>query len=253
MSFKAEDTENIVRIIATFAFSSLLKGRDCLLRKYINKEIKMLVSDVMKTNVVSVPSNTSLAEARRIMKAHNIRRLPVIDRGKLLGVATEARLDRMGPSQMTTFSIHELSYMVNTITVKDIMAREPVTVTPDMTVEEAIALAQSKKVGSLIVMEGDRVVGICTTNDFFYKILNPLLGIGLPGSRIVVIHCFKGPDVEKVVSAINKLNVGLTNLFISEFPETKKHDLIVHLDTDNPAPVADAIRKLGFSLVIRKR
>jgi len=213
----------------------------------------MLVSDVMKTNVVSVPSNTSLAEARRIMKAHNIRRLPVIDRGKLMGVVTEARLDRMGPSQMTTFSFHELAYMVNTIMVKDIMAREPVTVTPDMTVEEAIALAQSKKVGSLIVMEGDRVVGICTTNDFFYKILNPLLGIGIPGSRIVVINCFKGPDIEKVVSAINKLGVGITNLFTTEFPEAKKHDFIVHLDTDNAAPVSDAVQKLGFRVIIRKR
>ena len=213
----------------------------------------MLVSDVMKTNVVSIPSNTSLAEARRIMKAHNIRRLPVIDRGKLMGVVTEARLDRMGPSQLNTFSIHELSYMVNTITVKDIMAREPVTVTPEMTVEEAIALAQSRHVGSLIVMEGDRVVGICTTNDFFYKILNPLLGIGLPGSRIVVIDCFKGPDIERVVSTINKLGVGVTHLFTTEFPEVKKHDLIIHMETDNPVPVSDAIKKLGFSVVIRKR
>lgn len=143
--------------------------------------------------------------------------------------------------------------MVNTITVKDIMAREPVTVTPEMTVEEAIALAQSRHVGSLIVMEGDRVVGICTTNDFFYKILNPLLGIGLPGSRIVVIDCFKGPDIERVVSTINKLGVGVTHLFTTEFPEVKKHDLIIHMETDNPVPVSDAIKKLGFSVVIRKR
>ena len=221
--------------------------------EFNHKEVSMLVSDVMKTNVVSVPSNTSLAEARRIMKAHNIRRLPVIDRGKLVGVVTENRLDRMGPSQLTSLSIYELGYLVNTITVKDIMGRDPVTVTPDMTVEEAIALAQSKKVGSLIVMEGDRIVGICTTNDFFYKILNPLLGIGLPGSRIVVVNCFKGPDIEKVVSAINKLDVGITNLFTTEFPEASKHDLIIHLGTDNPVPVSDAIKALGFSVVIRQR
>ena len=99
----------------------------------------------------------------------------------------------------------------------------------------------------------DGVVGICTTNDFFYKILNPLLGIGLTGSRIVVVNCFKGADIEKVVSSINKLGVGIVNLFVSEFPEVGKHDLILHLGTDNPSPVADAIKELGFSLVIRKR
>ena len=137
--------------------------------EFNHKEVSMLVSDVMKTNVVSVPSNTSLAEARRIMKAHNIRRLPVIDRGKLVGVVTENRLDRMGPSQLTSLSIYELGYLVNTITVKDIMGRDPVTVTPDMTVEEAIALAQSKKVGSLIVMEGDRVGFIYRRNTVYRK------------------------------------------------------------------------------------
>jgi len=104
----------------------------------------MIVADVMTTNVVSIPSNTSLAEARRIMDAHHIRRLPVIDRGKLVGIVTKDALDRTGPSQLTTFSMHELGYLINKITVKEVMHYEVVTVTPDMTVERAVALAQSK-------------------------------------------------------------------------------------------------------------
>jgi acetoin utilization protein AcuB len=41
----------------------------------------MYMSDVMTTNVFTIPSNTSLAEARRVMEAHHLRRLPVVDRG----------------------------------------------------------------------------------------------------------------------------------------------------------------------------
>ncbi len=213
----------------------------------------MLVSDVMTTNVVSIPSHTSLAEARKILDAHHLRRLPVIDKGKLVGIVTKDALDRMGPSQLTTFSMHELGYLVNKITVKEVMQRDPVTVTPDMTVEEAVALAQTREVGALIVMEGKRVAGIATTNDFFYKVLNPILGIGMPGSRIVVRSCHQGPDVEKVVAAINKLKVGITNLFIIDLPEVNKHDLVVHLDTEDNTKVIEAVKKLGCAVAPRAR
>ena len=213
----------------------------------------MVISDVMTTNVISIPSHTSLAEARRILDAHRIRRLPVIDRGRLVGIVTKDALDRMGPSKLTTFSIHELSYLVNKIAVKEIMRRDVVTVTPDMTVEEGVALAQTKGVGSLVVVEGERVVGIATTNDFFRKVTNPILGIGLPGSRIVVRNCYQGPAVEKVIAAINKLGVGISNLFIIEFPEVGKHDLVIHLDREDDIQVIRAVEKLGCSVEHRAR
>jgi acetoin utilization protein AcuB len=213
----------------------------------------MIIADIMRTNVVSIPSTTSLAEARRIMDAHSIRRLPVIDRMHLEGIVTKDDLDKMGPSQLTTFSVNELVYMLNKITVKDVMHRDVIAVPPTTTIEEAVALAQGKKVGSLLVVDKEKVIGIATTNDIFLGILNPLLGIGLPGSRVVVVACHTGPDIEKVLAAINKLNVGVINLFLSEFKEAGKHDLMVHLKIEDPTRVAEAIQQLGFTVVIRKR
>jgi acetoin utilization protein AcuB len=213
----------------------------------------MIVADIMKTNVVSVPSTTSLSEARRIMDAHNIRRLPVIDHMNLVGIVTKDSLDKMGPSQLTTFSVNELIYMLNKITVKDVMHRDAVTIPPDTTIEEAVALAQSRRVGSLLVMENNKIIGIVTTNDIFLNILNPLLGIGMPGSRLVIVNCHKGQDIEKVLATINMLNVNIVNLFVSEFPTANKHDLFIQVDTENATGVAEAIRKLGFTVVVRKR
>lgn len=213
----------------------------------------MLISDVMTTNVVSVPSTTSLAEARRIMDAHNIRRLPVIDHLKLVGIVTKDDLDKMGPSQLTTFSVNELVYMLHQITVKDVMHRDVVTVPPDTTIEESVALAQKRRIGSLLIEENGRVIGIATTNDIFLAVFNPLLGIGLSGSRIVVIGCHTGPDIEKVLSTLNKMNIGINNLFVSKFPSAGKHDLMIHLEPDDATPAAEAIEKLGFKVVIRKR
>jgi acetoin utilization protein AcuB len=214
----------------------------------------MLIADVMKTKLVTVSSTTSLAEARKIMNEHNIRRLPVIDRSHLEGIVTKDDLDKMGPSKLTTFSVHELVYMLNKITVKEVMHRDVVTVPPDTTIEEAVAIAQSKHIGSLLIVdEKQQVIGIATTNDIFIAILNPLLGIGLPGTRIVVINCYKGEDIEKVISTLNKLNITITNLFVSEFPVTGKHDLFIHLATENVQGISEAIQKSGFSVVVRKR
>jgi acetoin utilization protein AcuB len=213
----------------------------------------MLISDVMNTNVISVTSNTSIAEARAIMKANKISRLPVIDRNVLVGVIAKQGLDRTGPSKLTTYTVSELVYLMNKITVKEVMRRDVVTIEPNATIEEAVAIAQSRKVGILIVVENNRVIGIATTTDIFQALLNPLLGIRQSGSRIVVINCFKGPEIEKVISIINRLNVGLVNFFVSEFPISGKHDLMVHLDTDDPSAVVEEIKKSGFSVVVRHR
>jgi len=208
----------------------------------------MLVNDVMSTNVVTIPSHTSLADARRIMDAHQFRRLPVVDRGKIAGVVTRDALERTGPSQLTTFSFHEMSYLLSKITVEKAMHKEVVTVSPETTIEEAVALAQSKKVGSLVVVKDHMIVGIVTTNDFFYKVLNHILGIGMPGCRVVVRDCYKVKDVSRVLSELENAGFEIATLFTIDFPETQKHDLVIHLETENCTPVIEEIKKIGFTV-----
>ena len=79
------------------------------------------------------------------------------------------------------------------------MKENVVMVVPDCTVELAIATVQSNKMGSLVVVEHDKVEDIVTTNDFFYKILNPLMGIGEEGSRIIVYGAGEAGQVQKVM------------------------------------------------------
>jgi acetoin utilization protein AcuB len=213
----------------------------------------MLISDIMRTDLISIPSKTSLLEAERMMDVHHIRRLPVIDHQVLVGIITKDDLDKIGSSQLPTYSFSELIYMRNKMTVEDIMHRDVVTVTPETTIEAAVALAQSRRIGSLLVKENDKIVGIVTTNDFFLGILNPLLGIGLPGSRIIVADCFNGAGVGKVINALNSLGIGIINLFISEFPSTGKHDLVLHLDTPDTEAAVEALKQMGFMVNIVER
>jgi acetoin utilization protein AcuB len=212
----------------------------------------MFIANIMKKNVITIPSDTLLAEARRIMDANRIRRLPVLEGQNLVGIVNKDDLDKVGPLESKAYTINEIVYKFNKLTVKDVMHRDVIAVTPDTSVESAIATAQSKRVGALPVMENGKLVGIVTTNDFFLAILNPLLGIGLTGSRIAVSDCYKGQDIEKVIAALNKLNIGIINLFITEFPGGKR-DLIVHMDVREAYPAIEALEKLGFKAEIRAR
>ncbi|MCX8125582.1 MAG: CBS domain-containing protein, partial [Dehalococcoidia bacterium] len=162
----------------------------------------MLIRDVMTWNVVTVPSTTPILEARKIMDAHGFNRLPVVDRGKLVGVISRHRIDTASPSLATSLSVWEINYLVAKIQVKDVMVKDVVTVSPDDTVERGVQIAQSRRVGSLIVVEDGRVVGIVTTNDVFYRILNKILGINEPGVRFEVYDCAEPKKVAEVMGVL---------------------------------------------------
>jgi len=213
----------------------------------------MYMSDVMTTNVVTIPSNTSLADARRVMEAHHVRRVPVVDRGILVGIVTRDQLDRVGPSQVSSFNIHDLTRLLNKVTVKDVMTKNPITVSPDATVEEAVTLAQEKKIGALLVVDNGRLMGIATTNDFFYKILNPILGIGKPGSRLIVKNCGGTKQIEQIIAIINRLGLEVETMFMLPFPERDQHNFVIHLSTEDPSALIQELRKLGCEVERRAR
>jgi len=208
----------------------------------------MLMRDVMSYNVITIPSSTSLAEARKIMDFHRLRRLPVVDRSKLVGIVSRDSLEKAGPSKLTTFSIHEIAYLLDKLTVKEVMHKDLFTVSPDTTVEEAVTLAQEKQVGSVLVVENERLVGIATTNDFFYKIVNPILGIGKRGVRIAIHSCGRTADVTKVLNTIIGLGLEVITMFAIPHPDTGVQDLTVHLDTDDLSTVIEALEKQGYEV-----
>jgi acetoin utilization protein AcuB len=213
----------------------------------------MFISDVMTTNIVTIPSNTSLADARRIMDAHRIRRLPVVDKGKPVGVVSRDALEKAGPSKLTTFSMHEITYLLGKITVKDIMKTDLLTVPPDATVEEAVALAQSKKVGMLLIMDEGRLIGIATTNDFFYKIANPILGIDKPGTRFSVHNWRSIADLQKILGIIDRFQAQIVTVYTMAHPDTGENDFVAHLTTPNAAGLMDELRKTGYDVHERAR
>jgi CBS domain-containing protein len=105
------------------------------------------------------------------MREHKVRRLPVVQAGKLAGIVTLGDVREAGPSDATSLSIFELNYLLAKLTIGEIMTKNPVTVAAETSLHDAAQIMLEKKIGGLPVMEGDNLVGIITESDIFRAVV----------------------------------------------------------------------------------
>ncbi|MEJ2068643.1 MAG: CBS and ACT domain-containing protein, partial [Deltaproteobacteria bacterium] len=115
------------------------------------------------------------------LKENGIPMLPVMKKGKLVGIVTDRDLKRASPSDATTLEIHELLFLVSKIMVKDIMTKDPITIPFNYTVEEAAEILMKNKIsGAPVVDAKDQLIGTITKGDLF-RVLISLTGVGKRG------------------------------------------------------------------------
>jgi acetoin utilization protein AcuB len=89
----------------------------------------------MTRHPIPVEAEPPFMEARLILKDKNIRHLPVVDRGKLIGVVTDRDLKEAGPSGATTLDVHELNYLLVKMKLRDLIKKDPITIKPTNSVK----------------------------------------------------------------------------------------------------------------------
>jgi acetoin utilization protein AcuB len=115
----------------------------------------MFVRDYMTANPITVEPDVAFPEAMNLLRAHKIRRLPVMENGRLVGIVVEKDLLSNQPSPATTLSVYELYYLLERLQVRQIMSHPVVTVEGDCPLEEAARIMVDHKIGSLPVLQGD--------------------------------------------------------------------------------------------------
>jgi len=145
----------------------------------------MLIGERMSQPVISISKDMPIQDALELFKTSLIRRAPVLQDGKLIGIVSDKDLLDASPSQATSLSVWELNYLLSKITVREVMTRNVFTVQVDTPIEEAARLMADNKIGGLPVLEGDKVVGMITETDLF-KVFLELLGARTPGVRVTV-------------------------------------------------------------------
>ncbi|MBP7693929.1 MAG: CBS domain-containing protein [Anaerolineales bacterium] len=129
------------------------------------------VREWMTANPVSCSSDTTVPDAHKIMTERRIRRLLVVDHGHLVGIVTRGDVRGAEPSGATTLSIYELNYLLAKLTIGQIMTKDPASVTPETSIQQAAALMLEKKIAGLPVVDQGRLVGIITESDIFRMVV----------------------------------------------------------------------------------
>jgi acetoin utilization protein AcuB len=126
----------------------------------------MLIEDWMAKDVLTVDENTSLMRATRLMKENNIRRLPVVSHGKLMGIITDRDVKDASPSKTTSLDIHELYYLLSEMKVKDVMTECPISLQGRDTLEKAAVIMLEDKISGMPIVDANgHLIGLLSETD----------------------------------------------------------------------------------------
>lgn len=181
----------------------------------------MPVKDFMTKKLVYVSPDTTVAEAADLLREHHLRRLPVVENDQLVGLVTEGTMAEAQPSKATSLSIYKMNYLLNKTKIRDIMIKDIVTVSQYASLEDAIYLMMSRKIGVLPVVDNGQLYGIVTDRDVFKAFLE-IAGYGQEGYRLVILADEGIGVLSKVLNRLSSANLSVKRLVIIERKAGKK-------------------------------
>lgn len=132
----------------------------------------MIVANYMTRNPITIAPNTGVGEALSIMRQKNVRHLPVVENGKVLGIITDKDINGcLDPT------------LLSDLTMADIMTRNPVVIQENTTIQDAARLIFNKKTTGLLIIKNGQLTGIVTLADML-KVLVEILDVLVKTTRL---------------------------------------------------------------------
>ncbi|WP_312922992.1 CBS domain-containing protein [Empedobacter brevis] len=128
------------------------------------------VAQIMAKVLIAVPANKKISEVNELFKEYNIRHIPVTEGTKLVGVISKNDVSKLGYG-VGEIDQNTLNTMYDTYELKDVMVKEPVTVSSETNVKDVAEILSEQSFHSLPVVDNNEVVGIVTTTDLVKYLL----------------------------------------------------------------------------------
>lgn len=123
------------------------------------------VVDIMVKDVVTIEPQNSVATAIRLMRQAQVRRLPVLEHGVLVGIVTSGDVRRITGLSSVLRDRSQDNFVWQHIPVANIMTSDPITLSPDASAADAARMLTQHKIGGLPVLDHGVLVGIITTSN----------------------------------------------------------------------------------------
>ena len=211
----------------------------------------MFVSRSMTRKVITVEPDDGIFKAQELMAANRIRHLPVIQPdGRLIGIVTDRDIRSALPYKFfKEFPSEEEKKKFSELKIKNIMTKDPITISPTYTIQDALVMIQDARVGALPVVDENGILrGIISVRDLLRAFIN-VLGVGEPGTLLCILVEEKVGQLKKIVDAITEENISLASVLVARYWEKDKRAVFPYLLAQNVAHVKEKLKNMGFTLL----
>lgn len=209
----------------------------------------MFVRNKMTANPFVISPDQTIPDAHEIMQQYGVKRLPVVKKGKLVGVVSKEDIAHASPSKATSFSVGEITYLLAKTRISKVMTKNPYTISPDALLEEAATLMRDHDVGFLPVVDGDKLVGIITQSDILDSFID-ILGFRDPGTRMTIEANDEPGMIAKVAGIISEYDANITHMAVYR-GGTGRSIMVIGINSQNTAELEQTIKDAGFDLLYK--
>jgi acetoin utilization protein AcuB len=195
----------------------------------------MLVRQRMTPNPVIIGPQAMLAIAQEYMRVGHFRRLPVVQEGALIGILTDRDVHRHAGSEERT-------------KVQAAMTETPLTVPPDMEVEEATKLMLRDQISGLPVVENGKLVGIITASDILNAFLE-MTGASTPNSVRINLLPKDGGSLAAAAKLIEESGGEILGVGTHREPSQNRRGFYLRICGLDAATASTALRKSGYTVL----
>ena len=206
----------------------------------------------MNKRVISVTPETTILDALEVMRLSQIRRLPILENDKLVGIVTDSDLRETTPSMASTLSKYEASYLLSKMKVKEIMTKKPYTVSANATIEEVALIMYKHRIGGVPVVDGndsDKLVGIVTETDIF-KVLVDMMGLPQGKTRLTLVVPERTGVLAEIGTIFRDMGLSVTSFVVldSEHSDTEK-EIVLRGDFTDTELIKEKLEERDFKVI----
>jgi acetoin utilization protein AcuB len=199
------------------------------------------VRDAMTRDVVTVGSEESAARAWGLCRERNIRHLPVVEGGRLVGIVSDRDLRDLSPPRDTADQENTLGW----VQIRDMMSTGVVTAHPLDTIEHAAKMIYENRFNCLPVVADDEIVGIITSSDLV-RTLVELTGAHGEGSWVEVEVPNEPGQLASITEVVRDRHVNIAGIFLGPASREAYRTIVLRLETTDPTSIAGSLTDAGY-------
>lgn len=203
--------------------------------------------------VITVGPEESLIKAKVLMNNNHIRHLPVVDAdGRVIGIISDRDIRSALPTSLSEWSTEGEEHCAPpcvAIKVGDIMTRQPLTISPRMTLQDVLLHFRAKKVGAFPVVDADgRIAGILSDRDLMNAFIQ-ILGLGAPGTFIAVDVDGREDQIRLLVDMLSDKGFPIASMLVVRDWEPGRWAVFLYLLSQNMTLVRHVLKAQGMALI----